>query len=158
FDRSLPLPSGESLEQADGTAWMAFYCSTMLSMALELASDDPAYEDVASKFFEHFVAIADAMNTLGGNGLWDEQDGFYYDQLHVDGTAIPLRVRSMVGIIPLFAVEVLEESVIAKLPGFKKRMRWFLENRRDLASQISYMQSQGAADGRLLLGIPSRAR
>jgi hypothetical protein len=158
FDRSLPLPSGESLEQADGTAWMAFYCSTMLSMALELASADPAYEDVASKFFEHFVAIADAMNRLGGNGLWDEQDGFYYDQLHVDGSAIPLRVRSMVGIIPLFAVEVLEESVIEKLPGFRKRMRWFLENRRDLASQISYMQSQGAADGRLLLGIPSRAR
>ena len=81
FDRSQPLPTGQVLEQADGTAWMAFYCSTMLSMALELAAGDPGYEDIASKFFEHFVAIADAMNTLGGAGLWDEEDGFYYDQL-----------------------------------------------------------------------------
>ena len=109
FDRSKPLPTGGHLEQADGTAWMAFYCATMLAMALELASEDPAYEDVASKFFEHFVAIADAMNTLGGTGLWDEEDGFYYDQLHVDGTHMPLRIRSLVGLIPLFAVEVLEE-------------------------------------------------
>ena len=83
FDRSQPLPTGGHLEQADGTAWMAFYCATMLAMALELASEDPAYEDIASKFFEHFVAIADAINTLGGTGLWDEDDGFYYDQLHV---------------------------------------------------------------------------
>ncbi|HYM82210.1 MAG TPA: glucosidase, partial [Candidatus Limnocylindria bacterium] len=97
FDRSKPLPTGGHLEQADGTAWMAFYCSTMLAMALELASEDPAYEDVASKFFEHFVAITDAMNTLGGTGLWDEQDGFYYDELHADGRQLPLRVRSMVG-------------------------------------------------------------
>ena len=110
FDRSKPLPGGGLLEQADGTAWMAFYCVTMLSMALELAQDDPAYEDIASKFFEHFVAIADAMNTLGGNGLWDEEDGFYYDQLHVGGTDVPLRVRSMVGLIPLFAVEVLDQE------------------------------------------------
>ena len=90
FDRSQPLPGNLKLEQADGTAWMAFYCLTMLSMALELAREDPAYEDVASKFFEHFVAIADAMNTLGGNGLWDEEDGFYYDQLRVDGTHAPV--------------------------------------------------------------------
>jgi hypothetical protein len=159
FDRSKPLPSGETLEQSDGTAWMAFYCLTMLSMALELARDDPAYEDVASKFFEHFVAIADAMNTMGGNGLWDETDGFYYDQLHVDGKNIPLRIRSMVGLIPLFAVEVLEQSVIARLKGFEKRMRWFLENRRDLAPQIAYMEMRGQAPhAHRLLAIPSRER
>ena len=88
FDRSAPLPSGGHLEQADGTAWMAFYCATMLAMALELAQAEEhrANEDIASKFFEHFVAIVDAMNSLGGTGLWDEEDGFYYDQLHVDGT------------------------------------------------------------------------
>src|SRR3989442_3148781 len=103
FDRSRPLPTGGSLAQADGTAWMAFYCATMLSMALELAKEDPVYEDMASKFFEHFVRITDAMNTLGGTGLWDEGDGFYYDQLHVDGRHIPLRIRSMVGLIPLYA-------------------------------------------------------
>ncbi|HEY7504105.1 MAG TPA: hypothetical protein VH700_08395, partial [Gemmatimonadales bacterium] len=110
FDRSQSLPTGGHLEQADGTAWMAFYCNTMLSMALELASEDPAYEDLASKFFEHFIAIADAMNNLGGTGLWSEEDGFYYDQLHVDSWHIPLRVRSMVGLMPLIAVEVLDEG------------------------------------------------
>src|SRR4029077_20613009 len=109
FDRSKPLPTGGRLEQADGTAWMAFYCATMLSMALELAREEPAYEDMASKFFEHFVHITDAMNALGGevDGLWDETDGFYYDELHLqDGQRrqIPLRVRSMVGLLPLIAV------------------------------------------------------
>jgi hypothetical protein len=160
IDRSKPLARGETLEQADGTAWMAFYCLTMLSMALELAGEDPAYEDIASKFFEHFVAIADAMNTLGGTGLWDEKDGFYYDQLRVDGVAAPLRVRSMVGLIPLIAVEVLEEGAMRGLTGFRKRMQWFLENRSDLAPQISYMEEQ--EDSRhgehRLLAIPSRER
>ena len=159
FDRSAELPTGGHLEQADGTAWMAFFCATMLSMALELASEDPAYEDVASKFFEHFVSIVDAMNTLGGMGLWDEEDGFYYDQLHLDGQQIPLKVRSMVGLIPLFAVEALEEEVLAKLPGFRRRMQWFLDNRRDLAHNISYMAcSEDAADAHRLLAIPSRER
>ena len=159
FDRSRPLPGGGVLEQADGTAWMAFYCATMLSMALELAREDPSYEDIASKFFEHFVAIADAMNTLGGNGLWDEQDGFYYDQLHVDGASMPLRVRSMVGLIPLFAVEVLEQDRIDAAPGFRKRMEWFLKNRRDLSRQISYMEAGGTnAHAHRLLAIPSRHR
>jgi len=159
FDRSKPLPGGGMLEQADGTAWMAFYCATMLSMALELARDDPSYEDIASKFFEHFVAIADAMNTLGGNGLWDEQDGFYYDQLHVDGVNMPMRVRSMVGLIPLFAVEVLEQHRIDAAPGFRKRMEWFLRNRRDLARQVSYMEAGGEnAHAHRLLAIPSRHR
>ncbi len=160
FDRSRPLPKGGQLEQADGTAWMAFYCCTMLAIALELASEDPTYEDVASKFFEHFVAIADAMNTLGGTGLWDEEDCFYYDKLHVDHSSIPMRVRSMVGLIPLIAVEVLDESVINRLPGFRKRMQWFLDNRHDLARHISYMTALGEDDAhrRLLLAIPSRER
>jgi len=160
FDRSRPLPTGGHLEQADGTAWMAFYCSTMLSMALELARENPAYEDLASKFFEHFVAIADAMNNLGGSGLWDDADGFYYDQLHLHGQSIPLRVRSMVGLIPLFAAEILEDEVIDRLPGFKKRLRWFLENRKDLAQHIAYMQEDGggAGHGHRLLAIPSKER
>jgi hypothetical protein len=159
FDRSKPLPDGGQLEQADGTAWMAFYCATMLSMALELAQENPAYEDVASKFFEHFVAIADAMNTLGGTGLWDEQDGFYYDRLHTGGRVIPARIRSMVSLIPLFAVEVLEDRAIECLPGFRKRLQWFLENRQDLARHISYMMAEGESGrGHRLLAIPSRAR
>ncbi|MGH9942146.1 MAG: MGH1-like glycoside hydrolase domain-containing protein, partial [Pyrinomonadaceae bacterium] len=160
FDRSRPLPTGGTLEQADGTAWMAFYCGTMLSMALELAGEEPEYEDVASKFFEHFVGIVDAMNALGQEGLWDEQDGFYYDEIKVEGREIPLRVRSMVGIIPLFAVENLEEDVIARLPGFAKRMHWFLENRQDLARHITYMEGSLAeqSHSHRLLAIPSRDR
>ncbi|HWA08278.1 MAG TPA: hypothetical protein VG838_02310 [Opitutaceae bacterium] len=156
FDRSKPLPTGGTLAQADGTAWMAFYCGTMLSMALELAEGDPAYEDIASKFFEHFVAIADAINRLGGTGLWHEEDGFYYDQLLLGDHALSLRLRSMVGIIPLFAVEVIDEDRLARLPGFAKRTRWFLENRRDLAAQISHLAPGGR--GRYLLAIPSRER
>jgi mannosylglycerate hydrolase MGH1-like protein len=159
FDRSQPLPTGGHLEQADGTAWMAFYCNTMLSMALELASEDPAYEDLASKFFEHFIAIADAMNNLGGTGLWAEDEGFYYDQLHVDGRHIPLRVRSLVGIMPLVAVEVLDEGMLEGLDGFKRRMNWFLRNREDLARSIACMQPR-EQDGhpRRLLAIPTRER
>src|SRR6185369_111372 len=161
FDRSQPLPTGGHLEQADGTAWMAFFCGTMLSIALELASEDPSYEDVASKFFEHFVAITDAMNSLGGTGLWDDRDGFYYDQLHVNGDHVPLRVRSMVGLIPLYACEIIEHDVIDKLPGFAKRMRWFLENRPELAKYTSYMQAAPGDDeahGHRLLAIPSKER
>jgi hypothetical protein len=159
FDRSKPLPTGGYLEQADGTAWMAFYCTTMLAIALELAEYDPVYEDMASKFFEHFVAIADAMNTLGGTGLWDEQDGFYYDKLFVRGAEVPLRVRSMVGIIPLFAVEVLEQDKIERLEGFKKRTQWFLEYRKDLARHISYLEAEDRPEkAHRLLAIPSRER
>jgi hypothetical protein len=168
FDRSQPLPSGAHLEQADGTAWMAFYCATMLSMALELAREDAAYEDVASKFFEHFVAITDAMNGLDGEGLWNEADGFYCDKLHAGGAAIPLRIRSVVGVIPLFAVEVLEQNVIDALPGFRKRLQWFLENRRDLARHIAYLEKAPRAgapatngsqsESFRLLAIPSRER
>jgi len=159
FDRSKPLPVGGTLEQADGTAWMAFYCGTMLSMALELAQTQPEYEDLASKFFEHFIHIADAMNNLGGEGLWDEEDGFYYDQLRLAGRSTPLRVRSMVGLIPLVAAEVLDGETIDKLPGFKKRMKWFLENRSDLARTISCMKHKdGGADDKYLLAIPTRGR
>ncbi|MGH7176692.1 MAG: MGH1-like glycoside hydrolase domain-containing protein, partial [Tepidisphaeraceae bacterium] len=163
FDRSKPLPGGGVLEQADGTAWMAFYCGTMLSMALELALDDPSYEDIASKFFEHFVAIVDAINTVGGTGLWNEQDGFYYDQLQLGGQTTPLRIRSMVGLIPLFACEILDQEHIDRLPGFAKRMRWFLENRKDLARHISFMArgcdgDEDANQRHYLLAIPSRDR
>jgi Glycosyl hydrolase family 63 C-terminal domain len=158
FDRSKPLPTGGHLEQADGTAWMAFYSATMLSMALELAKTDPAYEDMASKFFEHFIHIADAMNALGEAGLWDETDGFYYDEIHLaddDKREIPLRVRSMVGLLPLIAVEVLEQSTIAHLPAFKKRMQWFLDNRRDLMSGVAFGTEK---HGHVLLALPSRER
>jgi len=158
FDRSKPLPGGGQLEQADGTAWMAFYCSTMLAMALELADGDPAYEDIASKFFEHFVEIADAMNNLGGEGLWHEEDGYYYDQLLANGGSIPLRLRSVVGIVPLFAVEFIEQGRLDRLPGFAKRTRWFLENRKDLTSWMSYMARDGQDPGRMLLAIPTRER
>jgi len=160
FDRSRPLPTGGHLEQADGTAWMAFYCNTMLSMALELASEDPAYEDLASKFFEHFIAIADAINNLGGSGLWCDDDGFYYDQLHVGGEHQALRIRSLVGIMPLVAAEVLDESKFEMLKGFRKRMNWFLTNRPDLARHIACMEPRmGEGNGlQRLLAIPTRER
>jgi hypothetical protein len=160
FDRSRPLPDGSSLEQADGTAWMAFYCVTMLSMSLELARSRPAYEDIASKFFEHFVAIAEAMNTLGGTGLWDEDDGFYYDHIrHAGGESAALKVRSMVGLVPLLAVEVLDQEAIRNLPGFRKRMRWFLDNRPEIAQHASYMERTGHDGAELrLLAIPSKER
>jgi|tagenome__1003787_1003787.scaffolds.fasta_scaffold20970296_1 hypothetical protein len=159
FDRNKPLPNGQYLEQADGTAWMAFYCSTMLSITLELATIDRAYEDMATTFFEHFVSIADAMNSLGGTGLWDEHDGFYYDQLCVEGQKTPLRIRSIVGLVPLFACECIDQETIDQLPGFKKRMQWFLNNRRDLAAHISYMRErEDSRHSRRLLAMPARHR
>jgi hypothetical protein len=155
FDRSRPLANGGHLEQADGTAWMAFYCGTLLSMSLELARKDPSFEDMASKFFEHYIAIADAMNTLGGTGLWSEEDGFYYDHLRADGRQVPLQIRSLVGLMPLIAVEVLEQDTLDRLPAFCKRMQWFLDNRRDLVPQMAYMHPRA---GRRLLAIPGRER
>jgi hypothetical protein len=154
FDRSRPMPNGQFLEQADGTAWIAFFCLTMLSIALELAQTDPVYEDMASKFFEHFVRIADAINNFGGTGLWHEGDGFFYDRLHLDGSEIALTARSMVGLLPLIAVEVLDYAAIDRLPDFKKRLRWFLDNRRDLAGLVSFTGERG----KMLLAIPSRQR
>jgi hypothetical protein len=135
FDRSAPLPVGGHLEQSDATAWVGMFSLTMLAIALELAEDNPAYEDMASKFLEHFVYIAHAMSNVGGAGieLWNEKDGFFYDALHLpDGTVTPLEIRSLVGLVPLFAVQVLEPEHIDRLPQFGRRMRWFLRNRPDL--------------------------
>ncbi|HET6413979.1 MAG TPA: glucosidase [Anaeromyxobacter sp.] len=157
FDRSRPLYGVDSMQQADATAWMAFYSSTMLAIALELAREDPAYADIASKFFEHFVGIARAMNELGGTGLWDEEDGFYYDQALFNGTVTPLRVRSMVGVIPLFAVETLEARQLSSLPLFRSRLQWFLENRPELAHNIAYMHPDARHEHRLL-AVPTRER
>jgi hypothetical protein len=157
FDRSRPSPIGGELDQADATGWMAFYCATMLSIALELSRDAPEYEDIASKFFEHFVAIADAINTFDKTGLWDEQDGFYYDHLHRKGARTALRVRSLVGLIPLITVEILDDGLIERLEGFRKRMEWFLSNRKDLARHISCVRKSDGSR-RLLLAIPSRER
>ncbi|MDC0358786.1 glucosidase [Oligoflexia bacterium] len=157
FDRSQALPTGGHLEQADGTAWMAFYCLTMLAIALELAKENAVYEDMASKFFEHFVSISDAMNSFGGAGLWDEEDGFYYDQLKSDGQNIKLKSRSMVGLLPLIAVEVLDEAVIQKFPSFMKRMNWFMEHRSDLARNISFCNAC-PGESKRLLAICSRER
>lgn len=136
------------------------YCLNMLAIALELASEDPAYEDVASKFFEHFVYICEAINDLGGEGisLWDSQDGFYYDVLHPQqGKPFPLKIRSMVGLIPLFAVETLDSEIVDKLPGFKRRMQWFIENRPALSD---HLETQTTADGRVLrfLSLVNRVR
>ncbi|HEV8674408.1 MAG TPA: glucosidase [Methylomirabilota bacterium] len=160
FDRSAPLPAGGHLEQADGTAWMAMYCLNMLAIALELARENSAYEDVASKFFEHFANIARAMNDVAGEGieLWNERDGFYYDVLHTpDGGARPMRLRSLVGLIPLFAVETLEPDVVDVLPGFRRRLQWFIENRPELANHV---ETETAADGgvRRLLALANRDR
>jgi hypothetical protein len=158
FDRSKPLPTGGFLQQADGTAWMGFYCLTLLSMALELAETQPVYEDMASKFFEHFIHIADAMNTIGGTGLWDEEDGFYYDKLKTpNGRELPLRTRSLVGLLPLIAVEVVENSKIEKLHGFKKRMDWFLKHRKDLRETITYCELCPGAVHRML-AVPTKER
>lgn len=159
FDRSQPLPIAGTLEQADATAWMAFFCGHMLSMAMELALENPAYEDMASKFFEHYVHITDAMNTLGGTGLWDELDGFYYDRIRVGDHAMPMRIRSLVGIIPIIACEILEVRTINQLPGFRKRMNWFIDNRPDVASHTTYMEIDPRHDHAFrLLAIPTRER
>jgi hypothetical protein len=158
FDRSKPLPTGGELEQADGTAWMAHFGASMLSIALELAEDDPPYADMASKFFEHYIEIAAAMNSLDGTGLWDEDDGFYYDHLRTDGGYIPLKIRSLVGLVPLFAVCVLDDKLIDKLPGFRKRTKWFLEHRADVLEHITYLDEE-SENGRLrLLAMPTRER
>ncbi|HEU4833036.1 MAG TPA: hypothetical protein VFS90_01425, partial [Pyrinomonadaceae bacterium] len=135
FDRSAPLPTGGHLAQSDGTSWMAMYALNLLAIAMELAKEDSCFEDVASKFWEHFIYIAHAMNNRGDDEirLWDEQDGFFYDVLHLpQGKPFPMKVRSMVGLIPLFAVETLEPDLLERLPDFKKRMEWFIDNRPDL--------------------------
>jgi hypothetical protein len=155
FDRSAPLPTGGHLEQSDGTSWMAMYALDLLSIALELAGEEPEYEDVASKFWEHFVHIARAMNTMG---LWDERDGFYYDLLHApSGEEIPLRVRSLVGLIPLYAVASLTPEVLDRCPAFKRRLEWFIDNRPDLTEGVACMRTPGKG-GRRLFSIVSPDR
>jgi hypothetical protein len=159
YDRNTILPGGGTVEQADGTSWMAMFTLNMLAIALELAREDAAYEDVATKFFEHFIYIGHAMNNISAEnlGLWDEDDGFYYDVLRLDGAHIPFRVRSMVGLIPLFAVETLESDLVERLPGFKARMDWFLANRPELTGEVSSIARQGA-ERRLLFSLANEER
>ncbi len=152
FDRNEVLPDGVRLEQSDATSWMAMYCLNMLAIALELAEANRAYEDVATKFFEHFLRIANAASHLGqgGTSLWDEADGFFYDVLEVNGVRTPLRVRSAVGLIPLFAVETIEPNVLRDLPDFAARVAWFQRKRPDLCANISSLATPGMGDRRLL--------
>jgi Mannosylglycerate hydrolase MGH1-like glycoside hydrolase domain/Glycosyl hydrolase family 63 C-terminal domain len=153
FDRSAPLPTGGYIEQSDGTSWMAMYTLNLLAIALELSKDDRAYEDVASKFWEHFIHIAHAMSHRGrdGTGLWNEEDGFFYDVLRLpDGAHVPMKIRSMVGLIPLFAVETLEPDLLEQLPGFKRRLEWFIDHRPDLIGNVACMRTPGMRERRLL--------
>lgn len=160
FDRSKPLPGGGFLEQADGSAWMGMYSLNMLAIALELARENPVYEDIASKFFEHFLIIADAMHHLAGTGLWDSEDGFYYDVLKLpNGQRFPLKVRSMVGLIPMFAVQTIEPEMLESFPGFKKRVEWFLDNRAKIANRVITAQSElCSSEMRRLLAIVNPRR
>jgi len=152
FDRSAKLPDGVRIEQSDGTSWMAMYSLDMLAIALELAAEDPTFEDVASKFWEHFIYIARAMNSLGTQqySLWNEEDGFFYDVLHLpDDKRLPMRVRSMVGLIPLFAVQTLDCELLDRMPAFKRRLEWFIENRPDLTENLAAMHVGGVNERRL---------
>lgn len=155
FDRSSPLPTGGFINQSDGTSWMAMYCLNLMRIALELALHNPVYEDIATKFFEHFLHIAEAMTKIGGDGkgvgLWDEEDQFYYDELNLpDGRMTKLKVRSMVGLIPLFAVETLEPEMLARLPDFARRLQWYLNYRPGLCNLVSRWQEPGRGERRLL--------
>jgi hypothetical protein len=156
FDRSAPLPTGGHLEQADGTSWMAMYSLNMLAIAMELARENDAYEDIASKFWEHFLNIAHAMsggNLHGGTGhnLWDDEDGFFYDVLHLpDDSRQPVRIRSLVGLIPLLAVQTLEPRTLGRLAGFKNRLNWFVDHRPDLTGNVACMKTPGNEERRLL--------
>ena len=153
FDRSTELPTGGHLDQCDGTSWVAMYCLNLMRIALELSQTKPLYQDLASKFFEHFLYIAKAMTNIGdeGIGLWDDEDEFYYDVLHTEHKqSVQLKVRSMVGLIPLFAVEVLDPEVMKHVPEFEKRLNWFLENKPDLANLVSRWCEVGVGERNLL--------
>jgi hypothetical protein len=153
FDRRAPLPTGGHINQSDGTSWMAMYSLNLMRIALELAQRNPVYEDIATKFFEHFLQIAGAMSNMDGDGagLWDEQDEFFYDVLELpDGSRTPLRLRSMVGLIPLFAVETLDPELLERVPGFRERLEWFLDYRPDLARLVSRWYEPGRGERRLL--------
>jgi hypothetical protein len=159
FDRSNALPEGGMLEQADATSWMGMYCLNLLQIALELAKENESYQDVANKFFEHFLLIAHAMKNTGDDGfcLWDEQDGFFYDVLHLPGGAsVPMKVRSMVGLIPIFAVETFEPWVVEKYPAFVKRVRWFLANRPEFTEKVVPIDQRLGAGGRRIMSILDR--
>jgi hypothetical protein len=153
FDRSRPLPTGGRIEQSDGTSWMGMFCLNMLTISLEMAMSNNAYEDIALKFFEHFLFIAEAMNNIAGEGisLWNEEDEFFYDVLHFEhGETIPLKIRSMVGLIPLFAVTTIEPALLEKVPTFKQHLEWFLEHRPHLAKLVSRWSEPKMGDRRLL--------
>jgi hypothetical protein len=153
FDRNMSFPDGSRLEQSDGTSWMGMFCLTMMQTALELALENPVYENIATKFFEHFLGIAAAMNNAGGQGigLWNEEDEFFYDVLHTPGNRyFPLKVRSLVGLMPLLAVETLEPAVLETMPGFAERLEWYLANRPDLAGLVSRWYEPGNGERRLM--------
>ncbi len=157
FDRSALLPTGGHIDQADGTAWMGAYCLTMMKIALELAHDNPVYQDLATKFFEHFLGIARAMTRCGGTGhtMWDETDGFFYDALHLpNGEILPLKVRSMVGLLPLFAVETIEPDMLDALPDFRRHVQWFLRHRPQLSGNIASVDVPGEGKRRLAAILP----
>jgi hypothetical protein len=160
FDRSTSLPGGVYLNQADGTSWMAMYCLNLLEIALELAKEDSAYEDIASKFFEHFLYIADAINGVGDTelSLWDETDGFYYDALQLpDGNHFLMKVRSLVGLAPLFALTTLEQETSEQFPEFKKRAQWFRQHRPDLVENVVFLETEGV-EARALLAVVGQDR
>jgi glycogen debranching enzyme len=162
FDRSAALPTGGHIDQADGTAWMAFFSLEMMRIALELAQENAVYEDMATKFFEHFLAIARAMSQgFEGQGLWDEEDGFFYDVLHLPDDSIqPLKVRSLVGLIPLLAVETLDADLLQRVPDFRRRMGWFLQHRPHLSGNITCSWDEASQQRRHIMGIvtPERLR
>ena len=146
FDRSAPLPTGGHLEQSDGTSWMAMYTLNLLAIAFELAKEDPAYEDVASKFWEHFLYIANAMSNRGSDGAEPVERGgrlLLRRAACRNGERFPMKVRSMVGLIPLFAVETLDSELLDRMPSFKRRMEWFIENRPDLTANLACMRTRG---------------
>lgn len=151
FDRSKPLPTGGYIDQSDGTAWMAFYCVMMMKIALELAQEEPIYQDTATKFFEHFLRISMSMSNCGGKGysLWDQEDGFYYDVLHLpDGKIVPLKVRSLVGLLPMFAVETLTPEMFKKVPVFERRLEWFTDRHPTLSCGLACVYEQGVGKQR----------
>jgi hypothetical protein len=153
FDRNEEFADGSHLEQSDGTSWMGMFSLNLMRIALELARDNPVYENIATKFFEHFLGIAAAMNNVGGKGigLWDDADEFYYDVLRTPGGRyLPLRVRSIVGLMPLLAIETIEPQLLDAVPGFKARLEWYLTHRPDLASLVSRWQEQGVGARRLV--------
>jgi len=168
FDRSASLPTGGYIEQCDGTAWMAMYCLNLLAIALELCRHDPTYQDVATKFMEHYVYIAHALNDIGEDGLsiWDEADGFFYDVLHLpqpipqsNGSAyLPLKVRSYVGLIPLLAVEAFDADVLERCPDFLKQMDWFLSHKPRLANNVAHTMGQRGQGERALFSLVSQDR